>query len=426
MNPLALSLLLLAQAGDRPSAEEIWPAWRGPTQDSVSPSARLPLRWSATEHIVWKAAVPGQGNSTPAIWQDAIFVTAEQQGKLLLLRFDRKSGKALWQREVGQGTPRRKGPVGDNRFHDENNLASPSPVTDGRHVWAHFGNGDLACYDFAGERVWAINLRKEHGVYSIWWGHANSPVLAGDLIISACMQDPKDGGKSYVVAHDKRTGKEKWFVKRDTGATEEPADSYTTPIVVERGGRTELLVFGGNVLNSYDPASGKPFWECKAFNGNRNISGPTVSGDTIYAVQGMNGPLFAVRGGGTGDVTTSHVRWKFAGATPDAASPVTAKGLVFIASNDGVATCIDAASGKQVWKQRLAERFRATPLVVGDKIYFFAKEGKAIIVDAAREFHVVAENEVGEDMIASPAVAGGDLFLRTRGHLLRVGSKERE
>src|SRR5262249_28667318 len=166
-----------------------------------------------------------------------------------------------------RGTPRRQGPVGDGRFHDEQNMASPSPVTDGRHVWAHFGTGDLACYDFDGRQVWGLNLAERHGPYSIWWGHANSPCLAGDLLVSVGMQAPKGGGTSYVVAHDKETGKERWFVPRDTGASAEPADAYTTPALYRRDGRTEVLVFGGNVLDAYDPATGKRLWYCKAFSG---------------------------------------------------------------------------------------------------------------------------------------------------------------
>jgi len=370
--------------------------------------------------VVWKAALPGWGNSTPAIWGDALFVTTQDEERLLLLCLDRKTGKIAWQREVGRGMPRRSGNVGNGRFHNEQNMATPSPVTDGRHVWAHFGNGELACYDFAGMRVWSVNLAERFGPYTIWWGHANSPVLAGAELISVCMQDPKGGGRSYVVAHDKETGKERWVVERATGAKEEPADAYTTPVVCQHDGRTELIVFGGNVLDGYDPASGQRLWHCDVFKGNRVISGPTVSGDTVYAVQGMRGPLFAVRAGGTDDVTASHVRWKYAGGTPDAASPLVYRGLVFLATNPGTALCLDAASGRELWKERLGDGFRASPLGAGGMVYFLGKEGKAIVVEAAREFKVVARSDLNEEVIASPAAAQGDLFLRTKEHLYRI------
>lgn len=420
MYVLALALLLPTGAADTVTPSTNWPQWRGPNGDSVATTPNLPTRWSKTENIVWQITPPGWGNSTPIIWKDAIFLTAQQDDKLLLLRLDRETGKTLWSREVGKGQPRRQGKVGNGRYHDEHNMASPSPVTDGQHVWVHFGSGDLACYDFAGEKKWAVNLAERYGKYTIWWGHANSPVLLGDLLVSVCMQDPKDGGRSYVVAQDKRTGQEKWLVERSTGAENEPADSYTTPLIHQHKGRTELIVFGGNVLNAYDPATGKELWRCAAFNGNRVISGPTLANDTVYAVQGMRGPLVAVRVGGSGDVTESHVRWKYEGSTPDSPSPVVANGLVFLATNVGVAVCIDAATGQEVWKERLGKGFRATPLVVGDKVYFFDKEGKTTMVAAARAFKVLGKAELGEEIVASPAVSGEDLFIRTREHLYRI------
>ncbi|MSQ93494.1 MAG: serine/threonine protein kinase [Gemmataceae bacterium] len=425
MNAFALSLLFLAGQPDTVSPQEVWPQWRGPTNDSMAPGKNLPIKWSQTENIAWKTPLPGWGTSTPAIWKDAVFVTTQvKDSQLLFLRLDAKSGKIVWQREVSQGQPRRKGPVGVGRFHDEHNMASPSPVTDGKHVWIHFGNGDLACYDFAGEKVWGRNLVKDHGVYSIWWGHANSPILVGDLLISVCMQDTKGGGKNYLVAHDKLTGKEKWFTPREYGAKEEPADSYTTPFLFKNKERTEMIVFGANVIDGYDPATGKRLWLCKPFTdrGNRVISGATLAGDTVYAVEGMKGPLFAVKAGGGGDTSATSVRWKAGGgATPDAASPVFANGLVFLANNIGAVTCIDAETGKEVWKERLGEAFRATPLVAEGRIYFFTKEGKAIIVDASREFNVVSRADLGEDLMASPAAAHGSLFIRTREHLYRIG-----
>jgi outer membrane protein assembly factor BamB len=303
-------------------------------------------------------------------------------------------------------------------------MASPSPVTDGKHVWVHFGNGDLACYDFAGEKIWARNLAKDHGVYSIWWGHANSPLLVGDLLISACMQDTKGGGKNYLVAHDKLTGKQKWLTPREYGEKEEPADSYTTPLLFDNKGKPEVILFGANVVDGYDPQTGKRLWLSKPFTGNRVISGPTLIGDTVYAVEGMKGPVFAIKAGGDGDTTATSVVWKYSKkTTPDAASPVVANGLVFLANNDGLATCIDAANGKELWKERIGDKFRATPLVANGKIYFFTKDAQAIIIEASRELKVVQRNDLNEDMTASPAAAHGSLFLRTREHLYRIGTK---
>ena len=387
MYALILGLTFLAGQGDAVSPEDTWPQWRGPTGDNVAPAAGSALQWTKRENVLWKTALPGWGNSTPAIWKDDIFVSTQDEDRLLLLRLDRHSGKILWEREVGRGTPRRKGAQGNGRYHDENNMASPSPVTDGKHVWVHFGNGDLACYDFAGQRVWLFNFIERYGAYSIWWGHSNSPCLCGDLLISVCIQDPKRGGQSYIVAHEKETGKERWFTKRQTGAQEEPADAYTTPQLYRHDGRVDLIVLGGQVLDAYDPLSGKRLWQCRPFSpkGNRVIPSPTISGDTIYALEGMTGPVLAIRPGTEqdGEQTANNVRWKYAGSTPDAASPVVTNGLVFLATNPGMAVCLDAGTGKEQWKERLGEAFRATPLVAGDKICYVSKEAKVTVVEAA-------------------------------------------
>jgi outer membrane protein assembly factor BamB len=420
---LLVALLCSAGPADAVSPENIWPQWRGPTGDSVAPVRDLPTHWSKTENVLWKTPLPGWGNSTPAIWLDALFVTTQDDDRLLLLQLDRRNGHVVWQREVGRGTPRRQGELGNLRFHDEHNMATPSPVTDGRHVWVHFGNGALACFDFAGNLVWDLDLVQQYGPYTIWWGHGNSPVLVGDLLISVCMQDPKGGGRSYVVAHDKETGQEKWRAERDTGAKAEAADSYTTPILYRHGDQTQVIVFGGNVLDAYNPQSGRRLWHCHAFSGNRVISGPTVAGDTVYAIQGMRGPLFAVRAGGSGDITATNVRWQYAKGTPDAASPLVTNGLVFLATNDGRGVCVDAATGAELWRERLGKAFRASPLAAGGRVYFFSKEGKCTVVEAARQFKVVSQADLGEELIASPAVAAGDLFLRTKEHVYRIGSR---
>jgi outer membrane protein assembly factor BamB len=412
--------------GQTPSLtfNDVWPQWRGPAGNSVALGGGFPTHWSKAENIVWKTAISGWGNSTPAIWQDTLFLTSQDDERLLLLSIDRATGKILWQREVATGKPRRQGPVGNGRFHDEQNMATPSPVTDGRHVWAHFGTGELACYDFAGGKKWATNLSRRFGPYTIWWGHANSPLLVDDLLISVCIQDPKGGGPSYVVAHDKETGQEKWLTHRVTGATEEPADSYTTPLLYRAGGHAEVIVFGGNVLDAYDPATGHRLWQCTAFKGNRVISGPTLAGDTVFAIQGMKGPLFAIQAGAADD-DNNRVRWKYAGATPDAASPLVAGGLVFLINNSGVAFCLDAQTGRQVWKERLGGEFRASPLFAGGNVYFLSKEGKATIVAASREFQVVGQADLGEQIIASPAAVRGNLYIRTKQHLFRIGEKNK-
>jgi outer membrane protein assembly factor BamB len=423
MQLLTLSLLLAVGQSDKIPPSDIWPQWRGPTGNSVAPNAKLPTSWSRTENVVWKTPLPGWGNSTPAIWKDALFVTTQDQDRLLLLRLDRVSGKVVWKQQVGQGTPRRSGPLGNLRFHDEQNMATPSPVTDGQHVWVTFGNGDVACYTYEGDKVWGLNLIKEYGPLSIWWGHGNSPVLYKNLLITNVMQDPLLKGASYVVAHEKLTGKKKWYVDRATGAQGEPGDSYTTPLLHTHDGRTDLIVFGGLVLDAYNPDDGTLLWTYKGFGGNRVISGHTLVDGTVYAVEGMKGPVYAVATGDNGDVTKSNLVWKTKskGATPDASTPVVANGLVFLASNDGIAFCLDAKTGEQLWRERLGSEVRASPLAAGNAIYYFGKDGKASIIAATREYKLIAQPELGEEIIASPAVVGDDLYIRTKAHVYRIG-----
>jgi outer membrane protein assembly factor BamB len=251
-----------APAGD-------WPQWRGPAGTGVSTESGLPVSWSETANVAWKTPLPGDGASTPAIWADAVFVTAQDGEALQLLRIDKKTGHVAWTQTVGRGTPRRmplKGKSAEERreqkFHRLHNMASPSPVTDGERVVVHFGNGDLAAYDFAGRQLWYHNLQKEHGPYTVWWGHANSPVLVDDLVISVCMQDsladlPGEPAPSYLVAHDKRTGGEVWKTFRKTQATAEECDSYVTPLVRRTGQNVEIIVMGANQLDAYDPATGR-------------------------------------------------------------------------------------------------------------------------------------------------------------------------
>ncbi len=425
MQSLTLIVLFAFGQTDKVAPSETWPQWRGPTADSITPSKSLPTTWSPTENVVWKTPLPGWGNSTPAIWQDAVFVTAQDKERLLLLRLDRATGKLHWEKEVAQGTPRRDGALGNLRFHVEHNMATPSPVTDGRHVWVTFGSGDIACYTYAGDKVWSLNLVKEYGPLSIWWGHGNSPVLYKNLLITNVMQDPLLKGDSYVVAHDKLTGKKVWYVDRAVGAKGEPGDSYTTPLLHAHDGRTDLIIFGGRVLNAYNPDDGAPIWTYKGFDGNRVISGPTLIGDTVFAVEGMKGPVYAVKAGGTGDVTKTNLLWKSKskGGTPDASTPAVANGLVFLAANSDFINCLDAATGQELWKQRLGGEFRASPLVSGEAVYFFGKDGKASIVAAAREFKLIAQPELNEEIISSPAAMGNDLYVRTKGHLYRIGSK---
>src|SRR5262245_32719009 len=323
------SLSSLAAAGD-------WPQWRGLRGDSVSDETGLPIQWSESQSVLWKSAIPEWGTSTPAIWGDAIFLTThvEDDGRLLFLRLSKRTGKVEWVRQIGSGeanraTPATKGRAGrgPQKFHKLHNLASPSPVTDGKQVVVHFGNGDLAAYDFAGNQRWKRNLQDEHGAYTIWWGHANSPVINDDLIISVCMQDSlvelgEPPSPSYLVAHDKDSGEERWKVMRMTKAKAEECDSYITPVLYEAGGRRELLVMGGDQVDAYDPSTGKRLWYLPGLAKSRIITGPTLGNGHVYLTMGMRGPLLSVPIRGDGERPATEITWKYDKGTPDSCTPV--------------------------------------------------------------------------------------------------------
>jgi outer membrane protein assembly factor BamB len=424
----ALPTLLVLFLAALPAGADNWPQWRGPAGNSVSAERGLPLNWSDEKGVVWKCPLPGEGASTPAVWGDSVFVTCQKGDDLLLMKIDNRSGKVAWERAVGSGTLVRKTEKarGEQKFHNLHNLASPSPVTDGQSVFAHFGNGELAAYDFDGKQLWHRNLQKDHGAYTIWWGHANSPVLYKDLVITVCMQDSlgdlrEKPVESYVVAHDRKTGEPRWRTARNTNATAEECDAYTTPIFHEEGGKTEMIVMGGRQLDAYDPATGKQLWCLPIPIGNRTITGPTLGDGMVYATCGMRKDLVAVKLGGTGQLPDSAIAWRTTDSTPDSPCPVVVNGLLFVASDGGIVRCLDARTGTEKWKERLPGDYKASPLAADGRVYFLNLAGRCTVLAAGEKFEKLAENQLADETIASPAVAGGKIYLRGKKALYCVG-----
>jgi outer membrane protein assembly factor BamB len=420
---IGVSVFGLFAATPPPVQADNWPQWRGPDGNGVSRETGLPVAWAEGSGVVWKCPLPEWGNSTPAIWGDAIFLTSHLDDRqLLLLKINRQTGQIEWTRQVGTGSCLR-GPPGSYRgrqkFHADHNLATPSPVTDGRLVVVHFGNGDLAAYDFDGQQLWKRNLQEDHGRYTIWWGHANSPVLYEDLVISVCMQDScrdiqDQPAPSYVVAHDKRSGRQRWKTLRMTDATRESCDAYTTPIFWQVGGRLEMVVMGGQMLDAYEPATGKRLWYLPGLVGNRLIPSPVAAGEMIYAVQGMRRALLAVKPGGQGKRSRDDIVWDFDQGTPDSPTPVVTGEWLFMVSNEGIARCLDAHSGRVLWKERLKGQYRASPLAAEGRVYFLNMEGLTTVVSAFSRYDRLTENQLDDRTIASPATSDGQLFIRGR------------
>ena len=416
ISPAALALVLAANSI---VASDSWPQWRGPWGTGVSGEKDLPITWNEQRGIFWKVPLPGTGTSTPAVWENAIFVTCHTaENRLLLIRLAKEDGKIVWQREVGPAEDHREGPRRSKlKVHQFYSVASPSPVTDGKTVVAHFGTGDLAAYDFDGNQLWKRNLQDDHGTYTCWYGHANSPVIHKNQVISVCLQDSladlQDRPvESYIVSHDLLTGKLRWKVSRSTQAKAEECDAYTTPLLTSLGGTEQLVVMGGNQLDSYDPATGKQLWFLPGLVGGRTVNSPTANGEVIFATRGLKKPLVAVRPSKQGELSTRDIVWQYDEGSPDTCSPVLWNDLLFTVTDDGIARCIDVPTGHLQWKQRLKGGYKASPLAADGRIYFLSIDGLCTVISASPRFDKLVENKLDDETVASPAISQGRIYIR--------------
>jgi outer membrane protein assembly factor BamB len=384
---------------------EEWPGWRGPRGDGTSIETGLPIHWSASESIRWKAEVAGTGHSSPIVWGDRVFLTScrEEKKERLLLCYDRRDGNLLWERVVVTAPLEKK--------HQFNSYASSTPVTDGSHVWVSFlaqPRAVVACYDLDGVKKWEKSPGDFHSVH----GFCSPPVPYKDLII---LNVDQDDPAAFIVALDKTTGAERWRIHRPG------VRSYCPPLIFEAAGRPQLVLSGSNHVTSYDPATGKVLWE---------IDGPTEQFVASFVQQ--DGLLFmtggfpqrhvlAIRPDGIGDVTATHIAWRTTKGAGYVPSPIAWDHHVFLFNDDGVATCWEAKSGKQCWQERLGRHFNASPIAAEGRLYVTDSEGKTYVLLAGPVFEVLKKNELGEECSASPAVSGGNLFYRTAHHLWCIG-----
>lgn len=416
MRIVVASILLVTCASSVIAAD--WSNWRGPTQDGVASGKGYPTEWSAEKNVAWKVALPGRGSSTPAVSGDRIFVTSGAEGKNSLLAFDR-SGKELWRVAFGTERP------GKNKKASGSN---PSCVTDGKHVFAYFKSGDIACVDFAGKVVWQMNLQKEYGEDTLWWDLGTSPVLTKDNCVVAVMQT----GPSYLVALNKETGKVAWKADRNLGAPEEAAQSYSTPVVLNDNGKETLVVLGADHVTAHDAANGKEIWRVGGFNPDgeryfRSIASAVVQNGVVVAPYARGKTVTAIKLGGSGDVSKSHVAWKKSDLGTDVPTPAAADGKVYILADRGVVTCLDVATGKQLWTGQVEKHrlnFSSSPILADGKLYITREDGKTFVLATGDEFKVLAENEIdGSQTVATPVFVDGHIYIRTDTHLFCIGSK---
>lgn len=404
---LASALVLLALSSA--SFAEDWPCWRGPRGNGTSLETGLPMKWGPTEGIAWKVEVPGIGHSSPIVAGDRVYLTTstgpDDDQRWWIFAYDR-SGKFLWKTRAAKGLA--------ERAHRKHGNASSTPATDGEYVYAYFGNGGAACVDRDGKLLWQQALRR----YSNPWGSAASVVLFQDLVLV----NGDDDDDSFLAALDKTTGKIVWKTPRP----QQPR-SFSTPAVVPVPGtdRFEIVLSGHRRVQGYDPADGKLLWTVE---GNTQWVTPTpaFADDRVFVSSGRSGPTFAIRPGGSGDVTRSHVDWKVPTGSPYISSPAVWDNYLFFVNGTGIAYCFEKTTGKSLWKQRLAvaaEGFSNSPVAAEGRFYVFGEDGTCWILEAGPEYKLLAKNELDERCLTSPAISDGQIFIRTDGHLFCIGER---
>jgi outer membrane protein assembly factor BamB len=419
MKRIAIGLGLMVAAAAAVSAEN-WPHWRGPSHNGVSGEKGLSLKWSPTENIAWKIPMPSRTGATPIIWGDVIFLnvaTEEKTGDLELWAVDRKKGEILWKRPI----------AGGNNMQRKQNMSSPSPVTDGRTVWVMTGVGVLKAFDFKGGELWKRDIQQDYGQFGLNWGYASSPLLHEGALYVQVLHGMKTDDPSYILKIDARSGKTIWRVERPTDAIRESPDSYTTPLLVRSGNTTEIVISGGDVVTGHDPATGKELWRARGLNPknnpfNRIIASPVAVGNLVIACTREN-PMLAIRTGGRGDVTDTHIAWTFEKGGPDVPTPVSDGTLLYIVNDRGVVHALDVKSGNVVYgPERIRPgTYSASPVLADGRIYITSEEGVTTVFAAGPKFEVLSENAVDEYVLSSVAVSNGQIFLRTDKHLYAIG-----
>ncbi len=424
---------------------ENWPQWRGPSLNGVSNEKNLPVKWTDEENVAWKLEMPAWSGSTPIIWGDYIFLNASEsetpksgnrasegdmrrpvgddmnrsvKGDLYLWMVDRTKGTPLWKRLLGSGDVKMR----------KQNMSSPSPVTDGRNVWVMTGTGILKAFDFKGNELWARDIQKDYGKFGLNWGYASSPLLYEDSLFVQVLHGMRTDDPSYLLRIDKKTGKTIWRVERPTDARMESPDSYATPALLRYGNNVEIVVLGGDCVTGHDPATGKELWRGGGLNPNNNgnyriVASPVVFDGVIYAPTRVK-PLTAFRAGGRGDVTETHRLWQFQNG-PDVPTPVTDGKYFYSVTDNGVAWCLDAKTGEEIYgRQRLKPgTYSASPVLADGKIYITNEDGLTTVYKAGPQFEILAENPLNDYCLSSLAISDGQLFIRTASYLYCIGKR---
>lgn len=413
---LSVAILLCSAMGLSASAHaENWPGFRGPSRQGLSTDTSLPVRWSATENVTWKVPVPGLGWSSPIVWGNSIFVTtADDEGQSFrILAFSAENGSPLWSTEVGRQTPGRK--------EDQNSYATPTPVCDGKQVYAVFADGLIAAVDAeTGTIAWRNHDTRFYSKH----GLGASPILYEDLLImpfdgSSSGEEREIGWKkpwdqAFLTAIDTATGKERWRGRRGMSRI-----AHVTPSLMKVGDNWQLISGAGDCIQGFDPANGERLWS--VFSQGEGVTPSIVLGDDglVFTCSGFEAPTIRtvrVKGG-----DSAEIAWEQTRNVPSLSSLIHVDGLVYAVTDKGVASCLDAATGEVVWQERLGGNHSASPVHADGHLYFLSEQGETTVIKAGKTFEIVSRNRIEEVCKASLAISNGRIYLRSQNHLFAIG-----
>jgi outer membrane protein assembly factor BamB len=377
-----------------------WPGWRGPAGDGVSTEKDLPVHWSKDKNVRWKVVLEGAGVSCPVVWGDRVFLTAStgrRNDQLHVYGYRRADGHQLWHTRLFGTAPTDLYPPGG--------MAVPTPAADGKHLYVLFGTGDLACLDLAGRPVWLRSLAQEYGPFRNRWGMGASPVLVGDLLIIQV----DHWSQSYLLGIDAGSGANRWKTDRDTSV------NWSSPLPVTVAGQKQLVVVGTEKARAYEAATGRELWSVGGLHF-QCIPTPVALGRQVFVTSGVGS--LALRLEGDSQPQRLWVSKRTPAFVP---SPVAYQGCLYVPGDQGFVTCLEAESGRKLWKERMGQQYHASPVAGDGKVYFPSREGVVRVVHAGPAFQLLAANDLGEAIVASPAISGGAIFLRGEKHLFCIG-----
>jgi len=433
-------------------AQANWPNWRGPHGDGTNPAAKnLPETWSTDQNIKWKLELPAWSGSSPMVWGDRILLNTPSKEEvqpapatsgrkrpganrglamtgpggqeIMLLCLSRETGRELWRKQYDQG----------NEIMMKHNMSSPTPVTDGKHIWVISGNGMIACFDFDGNEQWKFDFPRHYGNLGIQFGYGSSPLLVDGKLVVQVLQgttrrDLPKHEPSFVFALNAADGKPLWKVERPTDARHESPDSYTTPALLEVGGQKQVVISGGGYVTGHDLATGREIWRGGGLNPNdaqnyRVISSPLVRDGLIYVPTRVT-PFLVYRAGGTGDITRSHLAWSWTSrGSPDVPTPVSDGERLYMADDQGALTCVNARTGELIYGpiDTGIGRTSSSPLLADGKLYLISETAETAVVATGPTYRLIAKNSLdGSYTLSSPAIVDNEIFIRTGTHLYSI------